>query len=210
VKYKKEHIKTNGRKLTGGGPRDLQRRQQQSDIVIDHSGVIGELKNEINELSKELRERPVVNGYSGEQMDDEIRSAVTDAVKDLKKEMKHYTEREQGLATTLQEKEKEIEKIKKKYDEEIKKLLKEQTEKLEKLTESVINNQYRQGDIIVEDYESDRPQIETAFIDPLEMDAGKDLKPFLDTKDISIDEKENIYSKVDKLKGMLGKLPSKK
>lgn len=208
MKYKKEHIKPNGRKLIGGGPRDLQRRQQQTDI-IDHSGLIKDLKDEVSKLSKELIERPVVNGYSGEQMDDEIRSAVTEAVGGLKQEMKQHNNREKGLAIELKEKEEELEKIKDKHGDEIKVLLKEYSDKLEKLTTSIINSK-QQESVVIEESESDRPQIETVFIDPLEDDAGKDLKPFLDVKDVSTDEKENMFDKVNKLKNLLGKIPTKK
>ena len=210
MKYKKEHIKPNGRKLVGGGPRDLQRQQQQIPIeVIDYSNVIKELKDEINTLSKELTERPIVGGYSGEQMDDEIRSAVTEAVNGLKDEIEQHDDREKEIATELKKKEEELAKIREEHGKEIKDLLKKHNEKLEELTTSIINRQQQEG-VDIEDYEGDRPQIETVFIDPLESDAGEDLKPFLDIKDISINEKENMFDKVSKLKGILGKLPTKK
>jgi len=48
------------------------------------------------------------------------------------------------------------------------------------------------------------------FVDPLEEDAGKMLKPFLDVKDASTDEQISMFGKIDKLKGMLGKLPPQK
>ena len=205
VKYKKEHIKTNGRKLLSGGPRDQQRRQRQSETVIDHSDIINELKNEIARLSNELKERPVTNGFSGEQVDNEIRSAVTEAIGNLKEEIKERNERENNLATDLKNKEKELEKAKNEHTKQVEKLLKEQNKKLEELTTSVINGQ-RTGPVEIE---SDRPRMETVFIDPLEKDAGKDLESFI-VKDISVNERENMFEKVDKLKGMLGKLPSKK
>ena len=205
MKYKKEHIKPNGRKLLSGGPRDLQRRQLQSETVIDHSDVINELKNEIARLSNELKERPVTNGFSGEQVDNEIRSAVTEAIGNLKEEIKERNERENNLASDLKKKEKELEKAKDEHTKQVEKLLKEQNRKLEELTTSVLNGQ-RTGSVEIE---SDRPKMETVFIDPLEKDAGKDLESFI-VKDISVNERENMFEKVDKLKGMLGKLPSKK
>jgi ribosome recycling factor len=205
VLYKKEHIKPNGRKLVSGGPRDLQRQQQQ---FTDQSGVINELKNEIIRLTEELQRQPS-GGYTGEQMDNEIRSAVTDAVKDLKKEIKNYHKQEKQFLVDIKEKDKELEKIKDKYSKEIKNLLKEHSEKLEKLTMSIMKSG-RHIMVEEEDQEDDRPKIEQVFIDPLEKDAGKELKPFLDVKDISTDEKENMFDKVDKLKDILGKLPVKK
>jgi len=102
-------------------------------------------------------------------------------------------------------KEKELEKAKTEHTKQVEKLLKEQNKKLEELTTSVLNGQRT---TIVESGDN-RPKMETVFIDPLEKDAGKDLESFI-VRDISIDAKENMFEKVDKLKGMLGKLPTKK
>jgi len=196
VKYKKEHIKADGRRLTGSGPRDLQRRQQQIGVVVDNSDVIKELKNEINKLTLELRDRPVIGGFSGEQMDSEIRVAVTEAVGKLKKELK--------------EKNDKLEKIKDKHVKEIKDLMREYSEKIEKLTASFIKSGTQKQDFEDDQQEEGRPKIQTKFIDPLEEDAGKTLEPFLDIKeDVSTNKDDNIFNKIDKLKGMLGKIPPK-
>ena len=189
MKYKKEYIKSNGRKLIGSGPRDLQRRQQQANVV-DHSDIIKELKNEINILSIELKERPIVEGFSGEQLDSEIRTAVTEVVKELK------------------EKNNKLEQIKEEHNKEIKILMKEHSEKLEQLTESIIKGGSQNQE--VEDYEDDRPKMVSEFVDPLEEDAGRTLEPFLDVKDTSTDDQPNMLGKIDKLKEILGKLPSQK
>jgi chromosome segregation ATPase len=203
VRYKKEHIKSNGRRLVGGGPRDLQKQQQQ---FTERSDIINELKNEIIKLTEEVQREPS-GDYTGEQMDDEIRSAVSNAIEGLGEEIKNYRKQEKQFFVDLKEKDEELEKVKDKHSKEIKSLLKEHNEKLEKLTTSIIKS----GERDVEDYqENDRPKIEAVFIDPLEKDAGKALEPFLDVKDISTNEKENMFDKVNKLKDILGKLPVKK
>ena len=53
----------------------------------------------------------------------------------------------------------------------------------------------------------DRPQIEQVFVDPLEKDAGKGMKASINIETIVKDEE--VGDKVDKLKGLLGKLPKK-
>jgi hypothetical protein len=54
--------------------------------------------------------------------------------------------------------------------------------------------------------ETDRPQMETVFIDPLEGDAGEGLEAHIDVEEVSIEQKENIQDKVSKLKNLLGGL----
>ena len=208
MKYNKEHIKANGRKLVGGGPRDHQRRQQQADLGnIDHTETIQELKNEIKRLSTELHERPVIGGFTGEQVDKEIRDAVTEALADIKKEMKESAEREKTLSEELKSRDAELRKTKDQHSKELADLLKEHSRKLEELTTSLLaigNN--RQP---VETINDDRPKMESVFIDPLEKDSGKNLESHVSVKTMSTDE-ENTLDKVNRLKGMLGRLPTTK
>jgi predicted nuclease with TOPRIM domain len=53
----------------------------------------------------------------------------------------------------------------------------------------------------------DRPQLEQVFVDPLEKDAGKGMKASISIETVVKDEE--VGDKVDKLKGLLGKLPNK-
>ena len=55
---------------------------------------------------------------------------------------------------------------------------------------------------------SGRPKMETAFVDPIEKESV--MEKFIEVEDISINEKEVIDNKVDKLRSLLGKLPNKK
>ena len=54
--------------------------------------------------------------------------------------------------------------------------------------------------------ETDRPQMETVFIDPLEGGVGDNLESHIDVEGVSVVQKENIRDKVSKLKNLLGGL----
>ncbi len=83
IKYGKEFIKPDGRKLASGGPRDLQRRQKQ--VAREQTELIDFLRSEIRDLNERLAIKTVGTGeYTGEQVDNEIRKAVADAVKEVK------------------------------------------------------------------------------------------------------------------------------
>ncbi len=210
--YKKEYVKTDGRKLRTGGPRDLQNRQQVQNIssitdIVD----IQDLKTEIKRLSDELRERPVIGGFTGEQMDDEIRRAVSESIKNIKettnKEIEELKLKLKGSKKNEEILLKKLEEAEKARNDNITKLLEEQIEKLENLNISTaIHNATKYEEIVVD---PDRPQIETTFIDPLEIHAGEGLELHIDIKNISSDEKEDMFEKVDKLKQLLGGLPNK-
>ena len=58
--------------------------------------------------------------------------------------------------------------------------------------------------------ESDRPQMETVFIDPLEIGSDEGLKAHIDVEGVSGSEKESMFKKVDKLKSLMSKLPTQK
>jgi len=202
--YKKEYVKTNGRKLRTGGPRDSQKRQQIRDVssTLD----IQDLKKEIKRLSDELRERPVIGGFTGEQMDDEIRKSVSEAIKSVKeitvKEMEELRlklkKSEENEETLL----KKLEDLEKARNDNITKLLKEQVEKLENLN---IPTTIKYEEMLVD---PDRPQIEAEFIDPLEKHAGEGLELHINVKDVPSTEKEDMFEKVGKLKQLIGGLPN--
>ncbi len=204
--YKKEYVKTDGRKLRAGGPRDLQKRQQIQDT--SSTAAIQSLKTEIERLSNELRERPVIGGFTGEQMDDEIRKSVSESIKNIKETTsKEIEELKLSLKKSKENEEtllKKLEDINKTRNEDITRLLKEQVEKLENLN---ISTTTRYEEIIVD---PDRPQIEEMFIDPLETHSGKGLELHIDVKDVSSGEEEDMFEKVDKLKQLLGGLPPNK
>lgn len=205
--YKKEHVKPDGRRLISGGPRDAQKRLENLDQ--SPAMAIQELKKEIKRLSDELRERPVIGGFTGEQMDEEIRKVVSESIKDIKETTsKDIKELKSKLKKSKENEElllKKLEVSEKARNDDITSLLREQVEKLENLN---VPATYKPKEVVID---TDRPQIETTFIDPLEICAGENLEPHIDVKikDISSAEKEDMYEKVDKLKQLLGGLPDK-
>lgn len=56
--------------------------------------------------------------------------------------------------------------------------------------------------------EDNRPKMETSFIDPVENSGN--VEAHITISEVSIIEKEEMNSKVNKLKGLLGKLPNKR
>ena len=190
ISYPKEFVKPDGRKLISGGPRDLQRRQEnQHTPDID----IISLKTEFNNLKEELRKtrlQKMPDGFfSPEQVDEEIRNAVEQAVKETMESLKNTDSQ-----VEINEFKKEIERLKQNLD------MKE---------ELITALKYRApvNDTTVE--EPDRPKMEQQFIDPLDKDAGKGLKSHIDIVDVSTTDTSDMSKKVDKLKGLLGKLPNK-
>ena len=56
----------------------------------------------------------------------------------------------------------------------------------------------------------DRPQMEVKFVDPIDKESKVEKHFEVEVEDITINKKEEMGSKVDKLKNLLGKLPSKR
>lgn len=108
------------------------------------------------------------------------------------------SEKKKGEIKSLREKTKQ-----KGADEEITSLLKEQTKQIEALTEALANAEHQL------EIETNRPKMETTFIDPLEKDAGKDLTPHIKIKEEKpAEEKGGMDAKVERLRSLMGKLPS--
>ena len=184
INYPKEFIKPDGRKLRSGGPRDLQRRQE---IIQNNELNIDELEKQFNNLKKELKkpQQQPEGFFSPEQVDEEIRKAVEQAITEV----------------TQNDSSKEAAELKKEIV-----VLKQNLAGKKELIETL---KYKTGSFVEEIVDSDRPQMEQQFIDPLEKDAGKGLKSHIDITDVSTIETEDMSDKVDKLKGLLGKLPNK-
>jgi hypothetical protein len=203
IKYNKEIIKKDGRKLITGGPRDQQRRLREANRGQEL--LIEELRKEISQLKTlPSTQAPTVNEklFSGEQVDNEIRKAVTEA---------------------LEKKEKEINKLKKELEKirfqnvELKSDVKSQEKLIEEKDSSLKLERERnlqltaqlssKDDFFVE--KSDRPKMKKTFIDPLEKDSGEHLKPHIESKEVKVKEQNKIHSNIDKLRGLMGKLPNK-
>ncbi len=193
--------------MSGGGPRDQQRRlqkpQQPEPSIGPAEAVIKELRTQIAQLTQELIKKPPAGGeFSADEVDDEIRKAVAGAVDETKvgfgEEINKLTNRNVGL-------EKELAVLKSALNAKDTDDVTALARKIEELTMAVAAS--KGGEI---ELDPDRPKMENVFIDPLSKDAGKDLESHVDIKDSSPKEKVNVDEQVDKLKGLLGKLPSSK
>jgi len=92
-----------------------------------------------------------------------------------------------------------IEDLKEKTDDnKLTMLLSEATEKIERMAAQIVD-----GAPI--DLDPNRPQMEEVFIDP---STDEKLESHINVEDVSLNKKEDMTSKVNKLKGLLGKLPS--
>ena len=104
MKYDKEFVKPDGRKLATGGPRDLQRRQKM--VAREQTELIGFLRNEIRDLNERLAVKTVGTGeYTGDQVDEEIRKAVSAAVQEVKTTTKEETTESRSAADALKKNE---------------------------------------------------------------------------------------------------------
>ena len=174
---------------------------------------------------------------SPDQVDSEIRKAVEEAVKETTLAMKKISQvSAQSVEPTLQKYKVQIVELQKTNDDltklhsEITKQNSELKSKISELEskdkeikeleiklavleqnikgkdEMIVVLKSRTGDgASVED--PTRPKMDSVFIDPLGADSGKGLKSFIQTDDVTREEKEEMKSKVNKLKGLLGKLP---
>ena len=143
--YNKEYKKGDGRILVAGGPRDLQRRQHASGEGF----IVEELHAIIKDLKEQLSKKPTVEGaFSAEEVDDSIRKAVEQTVKEmeasndkvvtdlhnlkasLKREIADLKEKEKALMGT-------IEANNKLHKEELVATIKEESEKYKRIIEQI-------------------------------------------------------------------------
>jgi hypothetical protein len=104
IKYEKEFVKPDGRRLPTGGPRDLQRRQRQESR--EQTDLIDFLRSEIRDLNERLAVKTVGTGeYTGDQVDEEIRKAVLSAVEEVKEATKEEMSELRSAADALKKNE---------------------------------------------------------------------------------------------------------
>ena len=237
IPYKKQFVKSDGRKLNRSGPRDMQARTVGGGYTADNS-VIELLTNQLTELRAEILAMKSRSGdaapagfFSPEQVDREITKAVEEAaiffnknsdlvpiVREYKTEVLDLQKANENLTRLHSAISKENTTIK----DEMKRLQAElgNTADLKKqiavLEQEVLGKQelisiLKTRPAIVDGEiitDPDRPQMEQVFIDPLEEDAGKGMKASIQIKTVVKDEE--VGDKVNKLKDLLGsKLPTK-
>lgn len=251
MQYRKDFVKSDGRRLLKGGPRDQQLRaknQSESAMVDTLIEQITNLKAEVSRLKTSGGGEPTNSRgmYTPEQVDEEIRRAVSQAMAEAAVAFKKNNPNADP----------EIEKLIKIYKEQIVDLqknnddfarmhksivsengrLKEQIKELEQACSGVsdlqkqiavleqslagkeelietlkskpmiINGQIVDGELD----DPDRPKMEQVFVDPLEKDSGEGLKSNIRTKELTSNDDSDVGDKVNKLKNLLGGLPTRK
>ncbi len=112
IPYKKQYVKSDGRKLNRSGPRDMQARTGGSSTDID---VVSLLTNQLTELKAEILAMKSRSGdaaptgfFSPEQVDEEIRKAVESAVAEAAISFKGMGTKNSDMVPLVQEYKKQI------------------------------------------------------------------------------------------------------
>lgn len=192
IVYNKE-FQSKDNRITHSSPRDRQIKQIAQISNTDQSLLIEELRNQISNLQKQLEEKSnTYCGYTAEQVDEEIIKAVKSETLNLKTQ--HEIEKNK-LQTRIELLEETIKNNNNSNltEDRIIQILSEATKNLSFHPELSIK--------------SDRPQMETVFVDPAEI--NNKIEHHINITETSLLEKEDMSSKVNKLKGLLGKLPNK-
>jgi len=237
IPYKKQFVKSDGRKLNRSGPRDMQARTVGGGYTADNS-VIELLTNQLTELRAEILAMKSRSGdaapagfFSPEQVDREITKAVEEVaisfnknsdlvplVKEYKTEVLELQKANENLTKLHSAISKENTAIKDAMDRLQAELgdtseLKKQIAVLEQeiLGKQELIDTLKTRPAIVNGEiitDPDRPKMEQVFIDPLEKNAGSGMKASIDIEAVVKDE--DVGDKVNKLKNLLGnKLPTK-
>lgn len=195
--YNKE-FKSKDRRIMPTGPRDRQIKQTGQILGSDQSLLIDELRSQISKLQEQLDNKSNIYGYTPEQVDEEIVKAVKFETLNLRTQ--HEIEKSK-LQNKIESLEETIQQFKDNQnnnsgltEERIMSLLSEATKNLS------IN--------IDTSVKSDRPQMETIFVDPIEKEIN--VEKHFEVREEPMNEKIQLDDKVNKLKGLLGKLPTKK
>ena len=181
-----EYNKKKGRVVYGGGPRDLQRKQQQTAVQPVSSPefyetIIKDLKDQLKVVTEEVMKRGNVDPskkFTAEEFDEELTKQVGSMIKDLdkaKKEVKELSNKVISLEAKLEAKDEVISALK--------------------------SRTVGEGEVFVED--KDRPEMKTAFIDPTEAGQNR-MESHIKVEEESITAKADIDDKVNKLKNLIG------
>lgn len=193
------------------GPRDLQRKQKEAQQL----GAVTELRDQISQLTQQLATTPPPAAsttnklYSAEEFDEELNKVIAQVTTELKARYAKETDElllMRGRVGQLTEKIQELEQ----HSAVTKAKLEAKDEMLKVKDDTITTLKDRPVTVniegaVVNEEESDRPKMEQVFINPME-DEDK-LDSHLTFKDIKVEEGEEMSSKVDKLKGLLGGLP---
>ena len=228
--YKKEFTPKD-RRIVTSGPRDRQLKQAMitSGVVTDNSGLVNELRSQIAKLNKQLEDKPKsTEGYTAEQVDEEIVKAIKVETAELKTK---YEVEKVALQNQIENIHKDIELAKETHKKEISslkdvikskdviiqqlldskpqtsdnkliELLGDTTKKIEDM--AIQMSMHQTGEMP----DSDRPKMETVFVDPIEKESK--IEKHFEVEDVSVKEKAQMDDKVNKLKNLMGKLPNRR
>jgi len=208
-----------------------------SEMIGLLTNQITELKAEILAMKSKSGDAPPLGFFSPEQVDEEIRRAVESAVAEAAVSFKGQP-KNPDLAPLVQEYKSQILELQKGNDNLTRlhsTITKENTDMKTKMAKleaelgdvvdlkkqiAVLEQEVAGKEELIDTLKSrpaiiggevitdpDRPQMEQVFVDPLEDDAGEGMKSTINIETITKDEEVN--DKVDKLRGLLGKLPTK-
>lgn len=109
IPYKKQFVKSDGRKLTRSGPRDMQNRvtgggnSTDLNLVELLTNQITDLKADVLAMKSRSGDAPPTGFFSPEQVDDEIRKAVESAVAETTLSLKASGNKESDLLPLVKE-----------------------------------------------------------------------------------------------------------
>jgi len=208
------------RRIVTHGPADRQRAQAAGDSGGTDPALVNELMTQVKKLQEQLEAKPAPEGmYTPEQVDEEIVKAIKGETADLRAKnevltskneelVKNHKKEIASLKDIIKNKEEMIQQLRDSKEaggiseDKLTALLAEATKKIEDMAMT------SQG-LSKADVDPDRPQMETVFVDPIEREEKVETHIKVEN-DVTIDKKEQMTAKVDKLKSLMGKLPSKK
>jgi hypothetical protein len=224
ITYNKKFTSKKDRKVLTNGPADRQRKQAAAASGNLDPSLVDVLREQISSLQAQLEEKniqPSKGFYTEDQVNDEIIKAIKAETSDLQAELKVLKSKNKDLNDTIKA-------LQKNHEKEIinlKELIKDKDilikdlkdnknsgiseDKLAELISNATKNITISSNNVIDNQEPDRPKMETTFIDPT-TNEEKEVEKYFDIEDISISKKEDMHSKVNKLKNLLGKMPSKK
>lgn len=199
--YNKE-FQSKDRRIMVSGPRDRQIKQAlQAASTSDQAPLIEELRSQISRLQEQLDKKiSVVDSPTDDQINEEIIKAVKSETQKLQDRNDTLSREISAYIETIQNKDILIQSLTNNQSA-LENMVAETNKRIESVISQIILNQ---NSVAIE---SDRPKMETIFVDPMENNGN--IENHIDIPETSIIEKEDMSSKVNKLKGLLGKLPNK-
>ena len=240
ITYNKQVITKDRRVMPSGPRDRQRKQQMEQMVQADHSELITELRNQITalqdrlatvpsggysaeqvnvEIMKALKEETAELNKQHVEEKKHYDKKISELNKEIKAHEKSIVSYEKEIASLEKDvsvlKEKLIEKVKRiefleeqkpVTDNNVTALLAEATKKIETLSLQMASA--GTADAVILD--TNRPQMETVFVDPIEKEAKVEKHFDVEVEDVTTNKKEEMAGKVDKLKNLLGKLPTKR